>query len=154
MSTLQQVSLLMFLIFLPMGKGVFCNLLLFNISSVHCISYISASNFVFMLLTVADLVKLNPEFDEFSLLFHITAAFVSIRQGQPTSIFGKYLLGRRFQIQNFRNSCFKVSCLTASPRIFEHLKTGIIAHFLLIFILKLVTQNFREPFFWLNFSKR
>ena len=98
MSTLQQVALLIFLIFLPMGKGVFCNLLLFNISSVHCISYISASNFVFMLLTVADLVKLNPEFDEFSLLFHITAAFVSIRQGQPTSIFGKYLLGRRFEI--------------------------------------------------------
>lgn len=24
-------------------------------------------------------MKLNPEFDEFSLLFHITAAFVSIR---------------------------------------------------------------------------
>ena len=38
MSTLQQVALLMFLIFLPMGKGVFCNLLLFNIFSVHCIS--------------------------------------------------------------------------------------------------------------------
>ena len=76
MSTLQQVALLMFLIFLPMGRGVFCNLLLFKISSVHCIIYISASYFVFMLLTVADLVKLNPEFDEFSLLFHITAAFV------------------------------------------------------------------------------
>ena len=74
MSTLQQVALLMFLIFLPMGRGVFCNLLLFKISSVHCIIYISASYFVFMLLTVPDLVKLNPEFDEFSLLFHITAA--------------------------------------------------------------------------------
>ena len=78
MSTLQQVALLIFLIFLPMGRGVFCNLLLFNIFSVHCISCTSASNFGFMLLTVADLVKLNPEFDEFSLLFHITAAFVSI----------------------------------------------------------------------------
>ena len=98
MSTLQHVALFMFLIFLPMGRGVFCNLLLFKISSVHCIIYISASYFVFMLLTVADLVKLNPEFDEFSLLFHITAAFVSIRQGQPTSIFGKYLFGRRFEI--------------------------------------------------------
>ena len=34
-----------------------------------------------MLVTVADLVKLEPEFDEFSLLFHITAAFVSILLG-------------------------------------------------------------------------
>ena len=34
-----------------------------------------------MLVTVADLVKLKPEFDEFSLLFHITAAFVSILLG-------------------------------------------------------------------------
>ena len=34
-----------------------------------------------MLVTVADLVKLKPEFDEFSLLFHITSAFVSIILG-------------------------------------------------------------------------
>ena len=81
MSTLQHVALFMFLIFLPMGRGVFCSLLLFNFSSVHCISNISAGNFVLMLVTVADLVKLKPEFDEFSLLFHITAAFVSILLG-------------------------------------------------------------------------
>ena len=30
---------------------------------------------------------------------------------------------------NFRNICWKICCLPASPRIFEHLKNGIIAHF-------------------------
>ena len=50
-------------------------------------------------------------------------------QGHPTSIFGKYLFGRRFEIWNFRNICRQISCLPASPRICEHLKNGIIAHF-------------------------
>ena len=50
-------------------------------------------------------------------------------QGHPTSIFEKYLFERRFAFQNFRNICCKISCLPASPRIFEHLKNGIIAHF-------------------------
>ena len=50
-------------------------------------------------------------------------------QGHPTTILGKYVFGRRFAIQNFRNICCKISCLPASPRIFEHLKNGIIAHF-------------------------
>ena len=40
-----------------------------------------------------------------------------------------YLFGRRFAICNFRNICCKISCLPASPRIFEHLKNGIIAYF-------------------------
>ena len=31
--------------------------------------------------------------------------------------------------RNFRNICCKISCFPASPRIFEHLKNGIIAHF-------------------------
>ena len=50
-------------------------------------------------------------------------------QGHPQSIFGKYLFGRRFEIQNFRSICCKISCLPASPRILEHLKNGKIAHF-------------------------
>ena len=50
-------------------------------------------------------------------------------QGHPTTIFGKYLFGRRFEIQNFRKICCKIYCLPTSPRIFEHLKHGIIAHF-------------------------
>ena len=50
-------------------------------------------------------------------------------QGRPTTIFGKYLFQRRFAIYNFQNICCKISCLPASPRIFEHLKNGIIAHF-------------------------
>ena len=41
----------------------------------------------------------------------------------------EYLFGRRFEILNFRNICCKISCLPASPRIFEHLKNGIIAYF-------------------------
>ena len=57
-------------------------------------------------------------------------------QGHPTSIFGKYLFGRRFEIQKFRNICCKISCLLASPRIFEHLKKGKIAHLQRIFTLK------------------
>ena len=50
-------------------------------------------------------------------------------QGHPTSIFGKYLFGGRFEIYNFRNICCNIFCLPASPRIFQHLKNGIIAHF-------------------------
>ena len=51
------------------------------------------------------------------------------KQGHPTTIFGKYLFGGRFEIHNFRNICYKISCLPAPPRIFEHLNNGIIAHF-------------------------
>ena len=52
-----------------------------------------------------------------------------IPQGHPTSIFGKYLFGRRFEIWNLWNICCKISCLLTSPRIFEPLKNGIIAYF-------------------------
>ena len=52
-----------------------------------------------------------------------------IIQGHPTTIFGKYLFGRRFEIYTFRNICCKISCLPASPRIFENLNNGIIAYF-------------------------
>ena len=55
-------------------------------------------------------------------------------QGHPTSIFGKYLFGGQFEIWSFRNICCKISCLPASPRIFEHLKNGIIAHLKRIFL--------------------
>ena len=50
-------------------------------------------------------------------------------QGHPMSIFQKYLFGRRFEIQNFRNICCKISCLPTSPGIFKHLKSGIHAHY-------------------------
>ena len=59
-------------------------------------------------------------------LSYASTAYV---QGHPTTIFGKYLFGRRFEIYNFRNICCKISCLPASPRIFEHLNNGIIAYF-------------------------
>ena len=47
---------------------------------------------------------------------------IAIIQGHPTPIFGNYLFGRRFEIYNFRNICWKISCLPASPRIYGHLK--------------------------------
>ena len=50
-------------------------------------------------------------------------------RGTQRQFSGKYLFGRRFEIYNFRNICCKISCLPASPRIFEHLKYGIIAYF-------------------------
>ena len=62
-------------------------------------------------------------------LVHVYREGWKIKQGHPTSIFGNYLFGRRFEIQNFRNICCKMSCLSASPRIFEQLINGIIAHF-------------------------
>ena len=49
--------------------------------------------------------------------------------GAPNVNFRKISFGRRFEIQNFRNICCKVSSLPASPRILEHLKNGISAHF-------------------------
>ena len=60
-------------------------------------------------------------------------------QGNPMSIFGKYLFGRRFQIYNFRNICCKISCLPASPRISNIQKWYTVAHFQPIFTLKKVT---------------
>ena len=50
-------------------------------------------------------------------------------RGTQRHFFGIYLFGRRFEISNFRNICCKISCLPASPKIFEHLKNGIIAQF-------------------------
>ena len=67
-------------------------------------------------------------------------------RGTQRQFSGEYLFGRRFENQNFQNICCKISCLPASPRIFEHLQNGIITHFKRIFTLKKATQNFREPF--------
>ena len=75
-----------------------------------------------------------------------------VKQGHPTSIFGKYLLGRRYEIQNFQNICCKICCLPASPRTFEHLKNGMA--FFTDFYCKKVTQNFRESFFQRKFLKK
>ena len=76
----------------------------------------------------------------------------TVTSGAPNVNFGKYLFGRRFEIQNFRNTCCKISCLPASPRIFEHIRYN--CPFLTDSYPKKVTKNFREPFFWLKFSKR
>ena len=76
-----------------------------------------------------------------------------IKQGHPTSIFGKYLVRRRFEIQNFGNICCKISCLPASARIFEHLKNGISPHFWRIFTLKRSPRIFGSLFSGWNFWK-
>ena len=75
------------------------------------------------------------------------------KQGHPTSIFGKYLFGRRFEIRNVRNICCKMSCLPVSPRIFENLINGIIAHFKRIFTLKRSPRILGGPFSGSNFRK-
>ena len=73
----------------------------------------------------------------------------------PTPIFGKYLYGRRFEIQNFRNIFCKIFCLPASTRIFEPLKSGVIAQFDgFLVTLKWSPRILVEPFSWLKFSKR
>ena len=77
---------------------------------------------VILLLFLASLVSGRP-------VLSATSYPQVIYQGHPTSIFGKYLFGRRFKIQHFRNISCKISCLPASPGIFEHLKNGIITHF-------------------------
>ena len=69
------------------------------------------------------------EVDYKSKVVHRISRAGYYEQGHPTSIFGKYLFGRRFEIYNFRNICCKISCLPASPRTFEHLKNSIFAHF-------------------------
>ena len=62
------------------------------------------------------------------VLFGNIVNHIAKLQGHPTTIFGKYLFGRRFEIYTFRNICCKISCLPASPRIFENLKNVIIAY--------------------------
>ena len=59
----------------------------------------------------------------------------SQRRLHPTTIFGKYLFGGRFEIYNFRNICCKISCLSASRRIFE--SSGA------IFLAEIDPYNFR-----------
>ena len=76
----------------------------------------------------------------------------SVKQGHPKSISGKYLFGRRYEIQDFQNIFCKICCLPASPRTFEHLKNGMA--FFTDFYCKKVTQNFRESFFQRKFLKK
>ena len=94
--------------------------------------------------------------------------------GAPNVNFWKYLFGRRFEIQNFRNIFCKIYCLPTSPRSakaprrtrektsgtqgisqdFRTSKNCYNCPFLTDFYHKKLTQNFREPFFWLKFAKR
>ena len=69
----------------------------------------------------------------------------TVASGAPNVNFGKYLFRRRFEIQNFRNICCKISFLPASPMIFEHIWHN--CPLLTDSYPKRVTKNFREPFF-------
>ena len=95
----------------------------------------------------------NPVFSPTPCLLY-TLILSCTYQGHPTSIFRKYLFGRRFEIQNFLNICCKISCLAASSRIFRTSEKWYNCPFLTDFFPYKVTQNFREPFFWLKFLKR
>jgi len=146
MSTLQHVAVFTFLFFLPIGKGVFCNLLLFNNSSVHCISYTSAGNFVLMLLTVADLVKLKSRICKFSLLFHSTSAFVSI------------LFGWRLSASISINA-IQLSCMTQKPQkkiMVSSLTQQFLDCFTFCFVfglIKKVCQRLHAKVFLVNYLK-
>ena len=95
-----------------------------------------------------------PSWLAFSFVSFYTSSDVWLQhQGHPTSIFGKYLFGKRFEIQNFRNICSKICCLPTSPRIFERLQNGIIAHFLRTFTLKRSPRIFGSLFSGRNFRK-
>ena len=59
----------------------------------------------------------------------------------------------RFENYNFRSICCKISCLPASPRIFEHLQNGIITHFKRIFTLKRPPRIFENLFLAEIFEK-
>ena len=93
----------------------------------------------------------NFKFDGHALFDYSGAPFDGLLGA--TSKPGKYLFGRRFEIQNFRSICCKISCLPASPRILEHLKKWNNCSSLTDFYPKKVSQNFLEPFFWLKFLK-
>ena len=74
--------------------------------------------------------------------------------GAPNvNFWGKYLFGRRSEIYNFWNICCKISCSPASPRIFEHLEKGIIAHFERIFTLKWSPRIFGSLYSGWNFER-
>ena len=78
-------------------------------------------------------------------------------QGHPTTIFGKCLFRRRFEIQNFRNIFFVVKFLACLPLLgFSNPppKKWYNCPFLMYFYPKKVTYNFREPFSRLKFSKK
>ena len=78
--------------------------------------------------------------------FFCVCCVILIKQGHPTSIFGKYLFGKRFEIENFRNICCKISCLPASKKWYNCL-------FLTCFYPKKVTYNFRGLFSGWNFRR-
>ena len=63
------------------------------------------------------------------LFCHNHVLIVDIVQGHPTTIFGRISVRNAIWDLNFRNICCKISCLPASPRIFEHVKNGVIAYF-------------------------
>ena len=63
-------------------------------------------------------------------------------KGHLTSIFGKYLFGRRFEIQNFQNICCKISYLpTSAGRDFRKSKKWYNCPFLTDSYPKKVTQS-------------
>ena len=62
---------------------------------------------------------------------HVQTCFATNQvSGAPNVNFRKISVRKAIMLEiwNFQNICCKISCLPASPRIFERLKNGIIAH--------------------------
>ena len=71
MSNFQHLAVFVFLIFLPMGRGVFCNLLLFIMAQFLALSFNHippAVSLSYYLQWRTSIVKLKPKFDKFSYL--------------------------------------------------------------------------------------
>ena len=73
-------------------------------------------------------------FHKFSLCCSIFKS-TRLTRGTQRQFSKKYLFGRPFKIENFRNICCKISCLPASPRIFEHLKIVIVVVIVIVIVI-------------------
>ena len=87
-----------------------------------------------------------------SLKLQISYGFCQLA-GAPNDNFQQISVQKTIWDLEFSEHLFKISCLSASPRIFGHLKNGIIAYFKRIFTLKRSPRIFGSLFSGWNFRK-
>ena len=106
----------------------------FTVVSIQLFSIIFTQN-VFVAHTQTKLEVIIKPFEQFftALVRIETLDFVWKRpvtnSGAPNVNFWKISVRKTIWDTEFRNICCKISCLPTSPRIFEHLKNGIISPF-------------------------
>ena len=85
----------------------------------------------------------------------VSPHFCSKWSGAPNDKFRKISVGKTIWDLEFSKHLLQnfFAWLPSSPRIFEHLKNGIIAHFWRIFTLKRSPRIFGSPFSGWNFRK-